>query len=237
MTSSSNPPESFSEVISLYLEDTWSKSQRQEIREEGLEYVADFIGPVVFSDNYDGGPVEDELIKEIYDGDYSQQARQLVSAFKDEKVDPWDKDIEPDRLQSSAEREYAQELVDQFLEENTWDVSANLRDDRTVNINIYDALNYDVLQQLQEEINQEFEVRVKVDSVEFSAQSLNKQELEELTLENVEEKLEEFTVDIKADLDGGTISPDYRTDEPSLLIQVEEYTDEVEDVLSVFNLS
>lgn len=238
MISISSAPETYSEAIRLYLEDDWDENQRHDIRSHGIDLVSDLIGPVVFSEDVDGVPVRDEVLEEIYEGEYSQEARQIVSAFKDKQDFTFDDKIEPENLQSSSEKEYAQSLADQTLEEDDWEISTYVaQDGRTASIHIYDALNYEVLEILQEEIDREFEVRVTPpDYVEFKGQGLTGDELRDLTLEKMEEDLEELTVGPETEINGGKITRDY-TGEPSLLIHVEEYTDEVEDVLSVFNLN
>jgi|GEM_PF-3115121 len=238
MAMSSGVPEAYSEVIRVYLEDDWDDSQREEIKSLGVDTVSDLVGPVVFSGDIDGGPVQDEILEEIYEGDYSPEARQIVSAFKDKQEFTFDDEIEPENLQSSAEKEYAENLANQIVEDVDWEVSTGLNQaDRTAQIDIYDALNYEVMEQLQEEVGREFEIRVDpTDWVEFNAQNLTEEQMRELTLEKLGESLGDATVGPKSEIDGGKISKNY-VNEPSLVILVEEYTDEVEDVLSVFNLN
>lgn len=234
----SSAPETYSDAIRLYLEDEWNENQRRDIRGNGIDLVSDLIGPVVFSEDVHDIPVQDEVLEEIYEGEYSQEARQIVSAFKDVQEFTFDDKIEPENLQSSAEIEYVTNLADQILEDVDWEVSTGLNQaDRTAQIDIYSALNYEVMEQLQEEVDREFEIRVDpTDHIEFNAQNLTEEQMRELTLEKLEESLGDATVGPKSEIDGGKIGTNY-VNEPSLVILVEEYTDEVEDVLSVFNLT
>jgi len=182
--------------------------------------------------------VQDELLEEIYDGEYSPQSRQLVSAFKANQDFTFNDKVEPENLQSSAEIEYTKDLAEKALEECSWDIMTALGpEDRTAGVHVYDALSYDVVEQLQDEIDREFEILVRLpNQVRFQVQNSDSNELMKLTLEKIEEDLVEADVGPKAEIDGGVITRSY-SGQPSLEIHVEDYTDEVEEVLSIFNLS
>jgi len=134
--------------------------------------------------------------------------------------------------------EYAKEAAAQTLENNTLDVMMGLApEDRNAGIHIYDALTYEVVEKLQDEIDREFEIRVNLPHhVEFEAQDSTKEELRELTLQKIDEDLLEPKVSPEVEINGGRITTSH-PDRPSLVVNVEDYTDEVEEVLSVFNLN
>jgi len=184
MAEISTAPESYSEVIRSYIENDWTEPQREEIRIYGVDLVSDLIGRVSFSGENCVDPIKNEILEEIYKGEYSPESRQLVSAFKAKQKFTFNHKIEPENLQSSAEIEYTKDAAAQTLEDDSWDIMTGLSPEkRTAGVHIYDALTYDIVERLQEQIDREFEIRVSLPHhVEFQAQNSTREDLRELTL-------------------------------------------------------
>lgn len=239
MVDLSEDVDSYGEVIRRYVEDDWTKQQRQDIRDLGLKEVSEMIGPIIFSEESGLDTVSEDILEDIYTGEYGHDSHQIVSAYKDEQdYSHREEQIEPEQLQSTAEKAYAEVLAEETLQGSKWDIATSFNeDDREANIHIYDALNYEIVSQLQETVDREFEVKVSLPkNVDIQVQDAGPEEIKSATINELENSIDDVTVGPKTQIEGGGITRHY-PDEPTLLIKVEELTEEVDDVLSVFDLT
>lgn len=211
----------YREVLQGYLGE-WEDEQEEEVRQEAINYVASEAGKCLF----DGESlVETEVIEDLVDGKENAQTEQLRSAFMDNCY--WD--FPPEKIREKAERLYAEQKAEEALEDyDQWRVETSFKSDQSVEITLPNALTFEVVSQFQD-----YDGHVTL-RAEINTSERVEPENEEKMKNQLGEPEEWDAISIYPHLqfkDGQIFAQNHE-----LVIQAEQYTTELEDILEDLGL-
>ena len=194
----------------------WSEDQDEEIRHKARLKLASSIGG--FDTVYDKEDYEDLL-----NGEETVTTQQMKRVYEENEF----ADLKPDRILRKAEKEYAAEKAEEGIDNTDVDFRFNVPE-RTVGIKVPESKYLDVLEKFRD-----YEGQVSLNlSKTVSVDLASEEEMLEAAESEGDWEIEGVMPQIN--FEGGEIGYEFDTD--YLLVGIEEYTEEVDEVLDQLGL-